>query len=47
MKKKLIILIALVFAFAFTLSACGDAGTEEAASPEKVTATATMNAGVL
>ena len=34
-----------MFAFAFTLSACGDAGTEEAASPEKVTATATMNAG--
>lgn len=45
MKKKLIILIALVFAFAFALSACGDAGTEETASPEKVTATATMNAG--
>ena len=45
MKKQLIILIALVFAFAFTLSACGDAETEEAAAPEKVTATATMNAG--
>ena len=45
MKKKMILVIALVFAFAFTLSACGDAGTEEAAAPEKVTATATMHAG--
>ena len=46
MKKKLIILIALVFAFAFTLSACGDSETEEtAATPEKFTSTATMTAG--
>ena len=35
----------MVFAFAFTLSACGDTETEETAEPEKVTATATMNAG--
>ena len=43
MKKKMMVLFAMVFAFSLVLAACGDAGT--ATSPKKVTATATMNEG--
>ena len=43
MKKKMMILFAMVFVFSLLLAACGDTGTEE--STKKVTATATMNEG--
>ena len=43
MKKKLMILVALVFAFSMILAACGD--SESAAPAAKNTATATMTEG--
>ena len=43
MKKKMIIIITMVFAFSLILAACGDA--ETATLPEKITATATMDEG--
>ena len=45
MKKKTIILLAMVFAVMMMLAACGEA--ETAAPPEKVTATATMDEGAM
>ena len=43
MKKKMMVLFAMVFVFSLALAACGDAGMVN--SPKKVTATATMNEG--
>ena len=43
MKKKMMILFAIVFVFSLVLAACGDTGRED--SPKKVTATATMDEG--
>ena len=43
MKKKVMLLVALVFAFSMVLAACGD--SESAAPSEKNTATATMTEG--
>ena len=43
MKKKMMILFAMVFVFSLLLAACGETGSEE--STKKVTATATMNEG--
>lgn len=43
MKKKVLLLVALVFAFSMVLAACGD--SEAAASPEKNFAVATMTEG--
>lgn len=43
MKKKVVLLIALVFAFSMVLAACG--GSKTAVPAGKVTATATMDAG--
>ena len=43
MKKKVMLLVALVFAFSMVLSACGD--SESAAPSAKNTATATMTEG--
>ena len=46
MKKKIVMLFSMVFAFSLLMAACGDAGTAgTAASSKKVTATATMSEG--